>query len=129
MTINVLCVDDDYSHRRFIQLYFQSFLPSNADVQKVDIAEDYYSALEKIKGTKYDLVISDSLRGKDHLVDCFTLHDDIKGIPNTVFVILADNDYARKKASELGIPFYEKTEGIESLDTIIATYVPLKDNI
>jgi DNA-binding response OmpR family regulator len=114
MSINVLCVDDNTSWRGIFQRHFQEYLTPN-----VDLAENYESALQKIKQTRYDLIILDSLGG-----DCFKIHTDIRGIPHGDVIIFSGNPQIEFRAEKLGIPFYSKSNASEDLDKIVAKYKP-----
>ena len=106
---NLLYVDDDSTWRGLCQRRFQRELTPN-----VDVAEDYASALQKIKKTRYDLIVLDSLEG-----DCFRVHKDINDVPHGDVVIFSGNFQIQAEAKKLGIPFYNKPQ---DLDKIVATY-------
>jgi DNA-binding NtrC family response regulator len=53
---NLLFVDDDKSARRYFMVVCKTLL--NLDIE---VAENYENALEKIKKTDFDLIISDGL--------------------------------------------------------------------
>jgi DNA-binding NtrC family response regulator len=114
VSINVLCVDDDRSWRKIFQMHFQNYLTPN-----VDLAEDHKSALNKIRQTRYDLIVLDGLNG-----ECFKIYQDIKEIPHGDIIIFSGNEELETKAKNLGIPFYSKTEAMKSLDKIVAQYKP-----
>jgi len=109
---NMLCVDDESSWRRIFQRHFQEYLTPN-----VDLAENYASGLEKIKQTRYDLIVLDSLER-----DCFKLYDDIQNIPHGDVIIFSGNVLIEAEAIRRGIPFYSKSKATECLDKIVAQY-------
>ncbi len=106
---NLLYVDDDSTWRRLGQRRFQRELTPN-----VDVAEDYASALQRIRETRYDLIVLDSLEG-----DCFRVYEDIKDVPHGDVVIFSGNFQIQAEAKKLGIPFYVKPQ---DLDKLVATY-------
>jgi DNA-binding NtrC family response regulator len=112
MPLNILCVDDSRSWRIIFQMHFQDYLTPN-----VDLAENYESALQKIRQKRYDLIVLDGLEG-----DCFRIHQDIKEIPHGDIIIFSGNDQLRAEARKRGIPFYSKSEATESLDEIVSQY-------
>jgi DNA-binding response OmpR family regulator len=114
MAIKVLCVDDELIWRKIVQRHFQDFLTQN-----VDLAEDYASGIEKIRQTRYDLIVLDSLEG-----NCFRLYGDMKDIPHGDVVILSGNEIVEKEAKRLGIPYYSKSKATEGLDTLATKYKP-----
>jgi len=75
---NLLYVDDDPDWLEMGQRRFQGLTPN------VDVAENYASALEKIRQTRYDLIVLDSLEG-----DCFRVHRDIQDIPHGEVVLFS----------------------------------------
>lgn len=101
---NLLYVDDDPDWLEIGQRRFQGLTPN------VDVAEDYASALQKIRQTKYDLIILDSLEG-----DCFRIHRDIQEIPHGEIILFSGNSQIKGEAKRLGIPFYDKMRGLSKL--------------
>lgn len=113
MTINnILCVDDNEDWRESFQSHFKENLTPN-----VDIAEDYDSAMQKIRQTKYDLIVLDSLEGK-----CFEIYQDIQNIPHGDVIIFSADDEIRKEAMKRDIPFYDKLEVAKELKKIFDKY-------
>lgn len=98
-------------------MHFQDNLTPN-----VELAEDYESALQKIRQTRYDLIILDSLEG-----DCFRIHRDIKKISHGDVIIFSGNMQTETEAKRLGISFYSKANASEGLDEIVAKYKPTAD--
>lgn len=117
MIHNVLCVDDESAWRQIFQEHFQEYLTPN-----VDLAENYESGLRKIKQTRYDLIVLDSLEG-----DCFRIYEDIQNIPHGDVIIFSGNVQIEARAKRHGIPFYSKSEATECLDKIVAQYKPATD--
>jgi hypothetical protein len=116
--LSVLCVDDNYSWRRILQMHMTDNLTSN-----VDIADSYLSAVQKIKdkennNQQYDLIISDGLDG-----ECFKLFEK-RYVSHKNFIILSSDDNVELKAKKLGIPFYNKSNALAALDKIVADYKP-----
>ena len=111
MTLNVLCVDDEPETLSTHKIYFQMCLTPN-----VDTAKDISSALQKIRETKYDLIILDGLEEQ-----CFRLFDDIKEIPHGDVMILSGDSTVESMAKEKGIPFYSKKDR-NALEKIVEKY-------
>ena len=111
MKLNVLVVDDERECRTTHQIYFQLYLTPN-----VDTAEDMHSALQKIRETKYDLIVIDGLEGQ-----CFRLFDNIKEIPHGEVIILSGDSSIEKIAKTRGIPFYSKKD-VYILKKIVEKY-------
>jgi len=112
MTINkVLCVDDNEDWRESFQSHLKE-LTAN-----IDTAEDYNSAMQKIRQTEYDLIILDSLEGM-----CFKIHQDIQNLPHGDVIIFSANDEIRKEAIKKDISFYDKVEFIKELKRIVNRY-------
>ncbi len=113
MTINkILCVDDELIWRGIFLRNFQERLTPN-----VELAESYTSALQKIRQTKYDLIVLDGLEG-----ECFKIYRDIKNLPHGNVIIFSGNTQIKAETKEREIPFYNKPEATKELDKIIAQY-------
>ena len=111
MKLNVLVVDDERECRTTHQIYFQLYLTPN-----VDTAEDMHSALQKIRETKYDLIVIDGLEGQ-----CFRLFDNIKEIPHGEVIILSGDFTVKEMAQKKEIPFYDKRDK-NALEKIVEKY-------
>ena len=96
----MLFVDDEASNRKAYKMFFEDNLTPN-----VDLAEEYTSAIEKIKKTNYNLIVLDSLEG-----DCFRIIKDMASIPHGDIVIFSLNEKIKEQAANLGIPFYYKSD-------------------
>ncbi len=107
---NLLLVDDESDCGQAAKRYFQDNLTPN-----VDLAGDYESALEKIRQTRYDLIVLDSLEGA-----CFRICEDIREIPHGDVIIFSGNLQILEEAERRGIPFYDKQ--IKFLNKIVAKY-------
>lgn len=107
-------MDDESTWRNIFQRHFQEYLTQN-----VDLAENYDSGLEKIKQTRYDLIVLDRLEG-----DCFRIHDDIQTIPHGDVIIFSGNTQIEAEAKRRGIPFYNKSKATKCLDEIVGKYTP-----
>ena len=113
MTIkNILCVDNEEDWRETFQMNFQKNFTSN-----VDLAKDYESALQKIKKTKYDLIILDGLEG-----DCFKIYQDIQNIPYGNIIIFSAGEDIIKEALNKNIDAYDKFNFTKELEKIVKKY-------
>ncbi|MEK6848770.1 MAG: response regulator [Nanoarchaeota archaeon] len=111
MAINkVLVVDDDEDWREILQESFQRDITSD-----VELAEDYDSAMAKIRQNRYDLIVLDSLEG-----DCFKICQEMTNIKQGELVIFSADNRVKDRADERGINFYDKCS--DGLDKLIERY-------
>ncbi len=106
--LNVLAVDDE-----------KDILDTIEDVlddAKVDRAEDYESASQKLKDTKYDLAVLDimGVNGLDLLVEAVN-----KGIPTVMLTAHAVNPETLKASITKGALSYLPKEELSRLDELV----------
>jgi DNA-binding NtrC family response regulator len=108
MLKNVLCVDDNAPVRRSLEMYLHSW-----NISKVDVAVDYTSAIQKIKETRFDLIILDGLEK-----ECFRIYEDIKEIPHGEVIIFSGNKNILEEAKLRNIPNLSKSNPMSLLEII-----------
>ena len=106
--LNVLAVDDEKDILETIE--------DVLDEAKVDRAEDYDSASQKLKDTKYDLAILDimGVNGLDLLVEAVN-----KGIPTVMLTAHAMNPETLKASITKGALSYLPKEELTRLDELV----------
>ncbi len=105
---HILAVDDEWDVIETIQEILEDAI--------VDIAQDYDTASQKIKDTKYDLAILDimGVNGHQLLEECVD-----KRIPAIMLTANAMNPDALKKSIKKGAISYLSKEHLSDLDTLI----------
>ncbi len=106
--LNVLAVDDEKDILETIE--------DVLDEAKVDRAEDYESASQKLKDTKYDLAILDimGVNGLELLVEAVN-----KGIPTVMLTAHAMNPETLKASITKGALCYLPKEELTRLDELV----------
>ena len=112
MTIDVLCMESKLNWRKLLKKAFQLNLTPH-----VDVAENYDTAMQKIKLKRYDLIVLSSPEES-----YFKIYDAIQEIPHGNVIIFSTTDYYAAEAKKKDIPFYILWDAIDNIATIADTY-------